>query len=360
MKISTTEINFMFASQRAFLFFTLAVFLFLYPSCSSKSEKTSRRNEAQGIILTVNGVIILPQELENVVRSSGTVLASESVDLVAEAAGRIEKISFTEGAHINKNEMLVKINDDDLQAQLKKTELQIQLSSEQEKRQRQLFEINGISKEQYDISVNQVNTLKADRENLIASIRKREIRAPFEGKIGLRYVSEGSYVAPTTRIASIQKINPLKVDFSIPEKYADKVSVGDVVQFNSEETKQKFTGKLYAIEPKIEPATRTLQLRALCDNKSETIFPGAYVQIELKLKKTADALMVPTQAVIPVLKGQTVFIRKNGVAVSVPVKTGTRTAFNVQILEGITPGDTVITTGIMQLRSGMPVTVVVK
>ena len=152
----------------------------------------------------------------------------------------------------------------------------------------------------------------------------------------------------------------MKVDFSIPEKYADKVSVGDIVQFNSEETKQKFTGKLYAIEPKIEPATRTLQLRALCDNKSETIFPGAYVQIELKLKKTTDALMVPTQAVIPVLKGQTVFIRKNGVAVSVPVKTGTRTASNVQILEGISSGDTVITTGIMQLRSGMPVTVVVK
>ncbi len=360
MKISVTEIEFMISSHRTLLFFILAFFLFSVPSCSSKSEGTSTRTSAQGNMLTVNGVVILPQELENVVRSSGTVLASESVDLVAEAAGRIVKISFTEGAHVNRNEMLVKINDDDLQAQLKKTELQIQLASEQEKRQRQLFEINGISKEQYDISVNQVNTLKADRENLIASIRKREIRAPFEGKIGLRYVSEGSYVAPTTRIASIQKINPLKVDFSIPEKYADKVSVGDVVQFNSEETKQRFTGKLYAIEPKIEPATRTLQLRALCDNKSESIFPGAYVQIELRLKKSTDALMVPTQSVIPVLKGQTVFVRKNGLAVSVPVKTGTRTASIVQILEGISAGDTVITTGIMQLRTGMPVNVVVK
>jgi len=340
--------------------FILCISSFVISSCGSKSQDAAPRSAAAGGALTVNGVVIIAQALDNVVRSSGTVLASESVDLIAEAAGRVEKISFTEGAHVKKNDLLVKINDDDLQAQLKKTQLQIQLASEQEKRQRQLFEINGISKEQYDISVNQVNTLKADRENLIASIRKREIRAPFEGRIGLRYVSEGSYVSSTTRIASIQKISLLKVDFSIPEKYSDKVAVGDVVQFNSEETKQQFTGKLYAIEPKIDAATRTLQLRALCDNKSETIFPGSYVQIELRLKKIDNAIMVPSQAVIPVLKGQTVFVRKKGVAVSIPVKTGIRNASYVQIVEGIASGDTVITTGIMQLRTGMPVNVVVK
>ena len=134
-------------------------------------------------MLTVTGVVIKPEALENIVRSSGTVLASESVDLVTEAAGRIEKITFKEGSHVVKNTLLLKINDDDLRAQLKKTELQIQLASEQEKRQQQLYEINGISKEQYDIALNQVNTLKADHENLIASIRKREIRAPFDGTV---------------------------------------------------------------------------------------------------------------------------------------------------------------------------------
>jgi membrane fusion protein (multidrug efflux system) len=240
------------------------------------------------------------------------VLASESVDLVTEAAGRIEKIAFTEGTHVKKNDLLVKINDDDLRAQLKKTELQIQLASDQEKRQKQLYEINGISKEQYDIALNQVNTLKADRENLITSIRKREIRSPFDGIVGLRYISEGGYVSQTTRIASIQKINPLKVDFSIPEKYADDVRVGDIVEFSSDETHLDFTGKLYAIEPKIDPVTRTLQLRALCDNKNEKIFPGAYVQIELRLKKIPDALMVPSQAIIPVLKGQSILVKRKG------------------------------------------------
>ena len=329
-------------------------------SCGTKDGDAAPKSASQSRPMQVKGVVVLPEPLDNVVRSSGTVLASESVDLVTEAAGRIEKIAFKEGGHVHNNDLLVKINDDDLQAQLRKTELQIQLASDQEKRQKHLYDINGISKEQYDIALNQVNTLKADRDNLHAAIRKREVRAPFNGIIGLRYVSEGGFVTQTTRIASIQKINPLKVDFSIPEKYAGDVSVGDLVQFSNDETKQQFTGKLYAIEPKIDPTLGTLQLRALCDNKSEKVFPGAYVHIELRLKEIMNALMVPTQAVIPVLKGQTVLVRKNGLVVSIPVRTGIRTATTVQIIDGLSAGDTVITTGIMQLRPGMPVFVTVQ
>jgi len=310
--------------------------------------------------MVVNGIVVRPQALDNVVRSSGTVLASESVDLVAESAGRIEKISFREGTHVRKDDVLVRINDDDLQAQLKKIELQIQLASDQENRERQLYEKNTISKEQYDISKNQVNTLSADRDNLLASIRKRVVLAPFDGIIGLRNVSEGGYVSQTTRIASVQKINPLKVDFAIPEKYAGQVAVGDLVHFTSDEPKLQFTGAVYAIEPKIDPTMGTLQLRAMCENRAEKVFPGAFVHIELRLKQISDALLVPTQAVIPVLKGQTILVRRNGAVVSIPVKTGIRTASAVQITEGLSPGDTVITTGIMQLRPGMPVQVTVQ
>ena len=329
-------------------------------SCASKSQDPTTQPGSRNGAMAVNGIVIRPQLLDNIVRSSGTVLASESVDLVTESAGRIEKISFAEGGHVRKDDLLMKINDDDLQAQLKKTELQIQLAAEQEGRQKHLFEIDGISREQYDISLNQLNTLKADRDNLLASLRKREVRAPFDGIVGLRYVSEGGYVSQTTRIASIQKINPVKVDFAIPEKYSGQVFVGDPVQFSNDETKLQFAGKVYAIEPKIDPAMGTLQIRALCDNRSGRVLPGAYVQIELRLKETQDALMVPTQAVIPVLKGQTVLVQKNGLATSVPVKTGIRTATSVQITSGLSPGDTVITTGIMQLRPGMPVKVIVK
>jgi membrane fusion protein, multidrug efflux system len=310
--------------------------------------------------MTVNGVIVASQPLDDIVNSSGTVLASESVDLAAEPTGIVKTISFKEGEHVKKDDLLLKLNDEDLQAQLKKTELQIQLATDQAERQKKLLESNNTSKEQYDVALNTLATLKADRENLVASIRKREIRAPFDGIVGLRYVSEGSYVAPGTRIASIQKINPLKVDFAIPEKYAGKVRVGDLVRLYSDETNLEFMGKVYAIEPEIEPAMRTLQLRALCENKSERIFPGGYVHVELRLKQPGGALMVPTQAVIPVLKGQTVLVQKNGIVTSVPVKTGVRTPSAVQITAGLSVGDTVLTTGILQLRPGMPVNVTVK
>jgi membrane fusion protein (multidrug efflux system) len=329
-------------------------------SCASKSNEPAQKAGPASGSMVVSGVVVRPQVLDNVVRSSGRVLASESVDLVTEAAGRIDAILFKEGAYVHKNDLLVKINDDDLQAQLRKTELQIQLASEQERRQEALFKSDGITREQYDIALNQVNTLNADRDNLVASIRKREVRAPFDGFIGLRYVSEGGYVSQTTRIASIQKTNPVKVDFAIPEKYAGKVVVGDPVHFSNDETKLQFTGAVSAIEPTIDPVMGTLQLRAMCDNPSRKIFPGAYVQVELRLRQITDALMVPTQAIIPVLKGQTVLVKRNGVAVAVPVQTGIRTATSVQVLSGLAAGDTIITTGIMQLRPGMPVRVTVR
>ncbi len=332
----------------------------LLVSCGSKVNDTRPAGPAPADLMSVSGVVVRPLPLENVVRSSGTVVASESVDLVAESAGRVEKIAFREGGHVRKNQLLVKINDDDLQAQLRKTALQIQLASDQEERQKQLFEKSAVSREQYDIALNLVNTLKADRDNLIASIRKREVRAPFDGVAGLRYVSEGGYVTQSTRIASLQKLNPLKVDFAIPEKYAGQVAVGDLVEFSSDETKLRFTGKLYAIEPKIDPSMGTLQLRAMCDNPAEKIFPGAFVHIDLRLREIGDALMVPTQAIIPVFKGQTLLLQRSGVVVSVPVRTGIRTAASVQITDGISAGDTVITTGMLQLRPGMPVRVTVQ
>lgn len=329
-------------------------------SCGSRMNDPQQKTPGRAEPMSVSGILVRPGPLENIVRSSGTVLASESVDLVAESAGRVEKIAFREGGHVRKGELLVKINDDDLQAQLRKTSLQIQLAADQEERQRQLFEKSAVSREQYDIALNLVNTLKADRDNLTSAIRKREVRAPFDGVAGLRYVSEGGYVTQSTRIASLQKLNPLKVDFSIPEKYAGQVAVGDIVEFTSDETNLRFTGKLYAIEPKIDPTMGTLQLRAMCDNRAEKILPGAFVRIDLRLRTIDDALMVPTQAVIPVFKGQTLLLLRNGVVVSVPVRTGIRTATSVQITDGIAAGDTVITTGILQLRPGMPVQVSVQ
>lgn len=336
----------------------------IIPKLSSDSKNSETNNPgspgAGKSAMTVSGFVVQPHKLDNVVRTSGTVLAFEDVDLISETSGRVIKIYFTEGGHVSKGELLVKINDEDLQAQLKKTDLQIKLAESQQERQTQLLKINATSQEEYDIVMNQLGSMKADRDVIKAAINKTEIRAPFNGLIGLKYVNEGGYVSPSTRIASVQNINPVKVDFSIPEKYSDMVVKGDEVNFSSEATSQQFTGKVFAIEPKIDLNTRTLQIRAICDNKNEKILPGSFVKIELRLKETPDALMIPTQALIPVLKGQTVFVSKNGMAQSVPVKTGVRTDAEIQITEGISSGDTIITTGINSLKPNAPVKVLVK
>jgi membrane fusion protein, multidrug efflux system len=341
----------------SFLVPTLLCSSLFLSSCGTKRDDGTQRQTRSSTSMTVRGVVATPSGLDNIVRSSGTVLASEAVDLAPEAAGRVMTIAFKEGGRVSKGQVLLKINDEDLQAQLRKTELQIQLADDQEKRHRYLYEKSSISKEQYETTLNQLNQLRADRDNLQAAIRKREVRAPFDGIVGLRYVSEGGYVTQTTRIASVQKINPLKVDFAIPERYANQVNVGDHVTLSIEATGLKFIGRLYAIEPKIDQQLGTLQLRAVFDNKNETVFPGAFVNIELQLKRIPDALMVPTQAIIPVLKGQTLLVVKQGKVQTVPVQIGVRTATSVQITSGLAPGDTVVTTGLMQLRPGMPVNV---
>ncbi len=338
----------------------LCVFFSIFLISCGKQKEQKNVQSPEKSIMTVNGFIVKPEQLSNVIRTTGTILAFDEVELKAEASGRIIKIYFTEGSHVNKEDLLIKINDEDLQAQLRKNELQIKLTGDELSRQEQLLKINATSQQEYDIASNQLNSLKADKDFILSEIKKTEIRAPFNGVVGLRYVSEGSYVTPLSRIASIQNINPLKIDFSIPEKYSGVVNKGDIITFNSEGSTDNFTGKVFAIEPKIDLNTRTLQVRALCENKNEKIFPGSFAKIELQLKDTPDALMIPTQALIPVLKGQIVYVSKGGQAQSVPVKTGVRTDVKVQVTDGLAAGDTIITTGIMSLKPNTPVKVVVK
>ena len=242
-----------------------------------------------------------------------------------------------------------------MQAQLQRARYRLDLATERERRQQKLLEKGGISQEDYDATLNEVNVLKSEVQLIQAQIDKTEIRAPFTGRVGLKYVSDGSYISPTTRIASLQNINPVKLDFSVPERYVNRVKVGDVITFTVQGTDREFDGEIYAIEPKIDSQTRTLQLRALSDNEEGLLVPGAFADIELILETIDNALMIPTISLIPELQGQKVYLFKNGSVSEQRVQTGLRTAESVRIVEGIQPGDTVLTTGLLQAREGMPV-----
>ncbi|MBK6641086.1 MAG: efflux RND transporter periplasmic adaptor subunit [Bacteroidetes bacterium] len=217
--------------------------------------------------------------------------------------------------------------------------------------------MNGISKEEFEELQNTLDANKADVKFLKAQIEKTEIRAPFDGVIGLRTVSEGSYVSTDKVIATLQQINPVKIDFSLPEKYSSRIKSGGSISFTVEGNKETFKGTIYAIEPKIEAATRTVNIRARCDNSDASLLPGSFAKIQLVLDKTDKALMIPTQAVIPVLKGKKVFVTQNGIAVSRMIDTGVRTESQIEVSEGLMAGDTVLVTGIMQLRDSVPVKV---
>lgn len=306
-------------------------------------------------VLPVTAYVVDPEPLRNKILTTGTVLANEEVELKSEVSGRITDIKFEEGSRVKEGQLLVKTNDAELQAQLLKAEYRKKLAEDKEERGRKQLQIEAISQQDYDALLNELNTEKAEIQLIKAQIDKTEIRAPFEGMIGLRYVSKGSYIGQNTKVANLLDITPVKIDFSIPEKYANFVDQGDIVTFGIQGYEEEFEGKVYAIEPRIDPVTRTLQIRALSPNPEGKILPGAFAEVKLVLNEVPDALMIPTEALIPELQGQKIFVFKNGQAMPQNVQTGIRTEDKIQVTGGIAAGDTVITSGILQLRPGAPV-----
>ena len=305
--------------------------------------------------LAVEAFYVHPDTIENKIYTTGTLIANEDVELSTETAGIIQDIYLEEGKAVNKGDLLIKINDSDLQAQFRRAEFRLNLAEDRESRQKQLLDKGGISQEEYDATLNEVNVLRAEVALIEAQIAKTEVRAPFSGQLGLKYVSDGSYISPNSQIATLQDIDPIKIDFSIPERYASLVTVGSKVLFTVQGIEKQMVATVYAKEPKIDSDTRTLQVRARSNNKDGNLLPGAFANLELTLSTIDDAIMVPTISLVPELEGQKVYLVKNGVVQPSSVQTGLRTDLKVQITEGVQPGDTVLTTGLLQVRPGIPV-----
>jgi membrane fusion protein, multidrug efflux system len=303
--------------------------------------------------LNVVGYVIVPTHLSEFVNSTGTLRPDEEVDLSFETSGKIVKINFTEGARVKKGELLAKMNDKPLQAQLEKLTVQLKMAESKEFRQKSLLDRDAISKESYDQILTDVQSLQADINLIRARISETELRAPFDGVIGLRYLSEGSYATSATKIVRLVKTSPLKIEFSVSEKYTPELKIGYPIKFTV--TDQVYDATVYAIDPKIDINTRTIVLRALYPNKNEELKPGRYTGVTLELSKIDNAVAIPTEAVISEMEGEKVFIFRKGRANSVTISIGLRTEAKVQITNGLNFGDTLLITGIMQLRQGLPV-----
>lgn len=331
------------------------ILLLVLPKVGASVYHLVRGDGEEEPVPAVDVVVATPSVFEETLRAAGTIRANQEVNLTAEASGIVRALRIDEGSPVEAGALLVKINDNDLQAQLRGVEYQLGVMRQAAARQEQLVEEGGTTREAYERTLIQVNELLAARENLVAQIERTEVTAPFDGEVGLTYVHVGSYITPSTRIATLQDVNTVRLDFSVPERYARLVGPGSTIRFTVQGVDSVFTGTVYAVEPQIDPRTRTLQVRATSENPDGLLKPGAFASIELILASSDDAILLPSMAVRPGQDEPRVMVYRDGVAAERVVRTGARTADEVQVVGGIAPGDTVIINGLHRLADGVPV-----
>lgn len=320
------------------------------------ADKLPSSSEKKKNILNVNAKIIKPQLLTDKFTTTGVLLPDEEVDLSFETSGKVVEINFEEGSTIRKGQLLAKVNDRHLQAQLQRLISQLKLAEDRVFRQSALLERDAVSKEAYEQVKTDLATLNADIEIVKANIALTELRAPFDGVIGLRQISVGSYASPTTVVAKLTKVTPLKVQFSVPERYASQIKKGTNLNFHIVGQLDAFAAKVYAMESTIDPNMHTFMVRALYPNTNRKLLPGRYASIELKKEEIPNAIAIPTEAIVPEMGKDKVFLYKSGKAEPIEVITGIRTEAEVQVVRGLQIGDTIITSGTLQLRMGLAVT----
>lgn len=300
--------------------------------------------------MKVDAYVLRSESFQETIEVPGSIVANEVAEIHPEVSGRIVQLNVAEGKYVGKGTLLAKLYDGDLRAQLNKLNIQLSLAQKTEERQSQLLKIQGISQQDYDISLLQVNSLRADIGILQTSIQKTEIRAPFSGKLGLKAISPGTYVTPASIIAIINQTDQLKLDFTVPEKYVDKIKMGQQVTFTYEGTDKELAARVVATESNVTENTRSLVVRAAVVGKEASLLPGSFAKVKLSFDPDPTALLIPTQAVIPQARGKKVILYKSGTAVFADVVTGVRDSARVQITDGLKPGDTVVITGLLSVR----------
>ena len=341
---------------KTFFFF---IPLFLLAACSSKDKKEDAPSQKGGAgqqpPLQVEAMIARQQALSNDIEVPGSLLASESTEIHPEVSGRLVQLNVKEGAFVGKGSLLAKLYDGDLQAQLRKLQVQLKIAEQTENRQSQLLKIQGISQQDYDLSLLQVHNINADIEIIRTTISKTDIRAPYSGKLGLKNISPGAYITPATVITTISQVSQLKLQFNIPEKYGAMIKNGQTINFTIDGTVKNFTATVIATEGAIEENTRSLAIRALVKTQDAALIPGAFAKVKIILGKNENALMIPNSCLIPQGRKKLVYVYKNSKALSTEITTGARDSTNIEVLTGLSTGDTVITSGLLFLRPGSDV-----
>jgi membrane fusion protein (multidrug efflux system) len=336
--------------MRLYKVLAFSILLFV-GSCKEKTNPSSasQASKKQGPA-TVQGYIVKTGAVSEPLELPGSLLPMEETELHSEVSGRVVGLYIKEGTSISSGALMVKLFDGDLQAQLKKLNVQLQIAEKTEERSNELLKLNGISQQDYDLTFLQVSNIKADIELMKTNIAKTEIRAPYNGKIGFRNISMGAYVTPATIITTIRQVAQLKLQFSVPEKYSSKITNGQLIPFSIEGNKQKFLAKVYATESTVSETTRGLNVRCLVQQNNAALVAGSFARVDMDFAKNNNAILIPSQAILPQARGKKVVLYKDGTAKFVDVQTGVRDSANVEIISGLNVGDTIITTGLLGIK----------
>ncbi|MFN8252909.1 MAG: efflux RND transporter periplasmic adaptor subunit [Ferruginibacter sp.] len=329
--------------------------LFILSSCSGDDKKTEAPKPAGPQTAKADGYIVTPQLLSQDIEVPGSLAASKETELHPEASGRVTGVYFKEGAYVSQGATLLKIYDGDLQAQLNKLQVQLKTAQQTVDRYAALLKINGVSQQEYDLNVLAVNNIMADMNIIRTSIAKTTLRAPFSGKIGITTITPGAYVSPQSIIATLRNVNPLKLDFTVPEVYGTKMKAGALVNFTVEGSAKTYAATISATENIIAAENRNLRVMALVTKPDAALLAGAFAKVNVPLGENNAALMVPTQAIIPKARNKEVMLLLNGVATRQVVTTGLRDSANVEITTGLKAGDTVLISGILTIKPGAKV-----
>lgn len=322
-------------------------------ACSSKEKKTETAAKAKAgppPPPRVDGFVIQVSPLSEKLELPGSIIANESTEINPEIAGRLTYLNAAEGKVVGKGTLIAQIYDGDLKAQLNKLRIQLRVQEQTAKRYEELLKINGVSQQEYDMIALQSNNIRADMSIVQSNIMRTQVRAPFSGTLGLKMVSPGAYLTPASVITTIRQTSQLKLDFTLPEKFTTRLRPGQLVNFTAEGNEKIYNAKIMATESGITEDSRSLRVRATVINSDKNLLPGAFAKVNIGFEPDPNAIMIPSQAIVPQARGKKVVVYRSGNISFEDVVTGVRDSSMVQVTSGLKVGDTIITTGLMSLK----------
>lgn len=335
----------------------LFVFMVTLSGCYASAKEKEKKNPppAAAQATPVDATIIKPAALKEELEITGSIAANQQVDIVSELTRKIVRVNVKEGSLVQQGQLLFELDNADLVAQLEKLKQQEKLAILNEERLRDLVSHEAVVQQDYDQAFTNLKVLQAQVAELQVTISKTRIKAPFSGQVGIVRAYTGAVVSVNTILTNLEDYSKVKIDFQVPEKYAQVIVPGSEQKFTVASDSKQYNATVIAREARLDQNTRTLLVRAVSANPGHILLPGQSARLHLALHSSADALMVSSQALIPSSQGYSVYtVKDNRVQLS-PVETGQRGPNTVEILHGLQNGDTVVTSNLLRLVPGAAV-----